>query len=85
VPPAGDFAIQISSVRSEAAAKVEWARLQRAHGDLLAALPVHYQKADVEDKGTYYRVQVGEMEKDAARKLCAQLKQRKQGCFVVER
>lgn len=84
-PPAGDFAIQISSVRTEAAAKVEWARLQRAHGDLLKSLPVNYQKAVIKDKGTYYRVQVGEMAKDAARKLCAQLKQRKQGCFVVKR
>lgn len=84
-PPAGDYAIQISSVRSEATAKKEWARLQRVHGALLKNLPVHYQKADIKDKGIYYRVQVGELQKAAARKLCTQLKQRKQGCLVVKR
>ncbi len=83
--PSGNFAIQLSSVRSVAAAKTEWVRLRRVHGDLLKTLPVRYQKASVKDKGTYFRVQVGEMQKSAARKLCAQLKKRKQGCLVVKR
>jgi len=81
----GDVVLQLSSVTSETAATHEWARLQKAHPDQLGGRKLSLETAEV--KGTtYYRVQTGPFaSRDAAAKVCAQLKARNQDCLVKQR
>ncbi|WP_193369194.1 SPOR domain-containing protein [Pelagibius marinus] len=81
----GDVVLQLSSVKSEAAASQEWARLQKAHPDQLGGRKLSLEAAEV--KGTtYYRVQTGPFaNRDVAAKVCAQLKARNQDCLVKQR
>ncbi len=82
---AGDVVLQLSSVKSEAAATQEWARLQKAHPGQLGGRKLSLETAEV--KGTtYYRVQTGPFaSRDAAADVCAQLKARNQDCLVKTR
>ncbi len=76
--------IQISAVRSIAAAKSEWARQQKKHGGLLAKLELEIQKANVKGK-IYYRVRGGPLKNIAtAKKICAELKAKKTACIIVK-
>ncbi len=84
-PGAGDIVLQLSSVRSEAAATKEWARLQAAHPALLGPLALALDTADVQGS-TYYRVQTGPFpNREAASEVCGRLKSRNQDCLVKQR
>ncbi len=80
------YALQLVSVRSAESAKKEGQRLQRVFPNLLGNLKLEVQKATVSGKGTVYRLRFGPFPNRAtARDLCAQLKAKKQDCFVVRR
>jgi len=82
---AGDVVLQLSSVKSEAAAEKEWQRLKAAHPGLLGSLPLTLERADVQG-ATYYRVQTGPFpSRSAANEVCSQLKARQQDCLVKQR
>src|SRR3546814_335538 len=82
---AGDVVLQLSSVKSEAAAGQEWKRLQAEHPGLLGKRAVTLETAAVQGT-TYYRVQTGPFaSRDAAAEVCAQLKARNQDCLVKQR
>jgi hypothetical protein len=82
---AGDVVLQLSSVKTEAAAAREWKRLQTAHPALLGKLPLALETAAVQGT-TYYRVQTGPFaSRDAAAEVCTQLKARNQDCLVKQR
>jgi len=80
----GTYRVQLSSLRSEADADAAWKKLQKNFPDLLGDLPVTVVKADVADKGTFYRLQAGALSEQAAKDLCAELKRRNTDCFVVK-
>lgn len=81
----GDIVLQLSSVKSEAAATREWARLQAAHPSLLGPLALALDTADVQGS-TYYRVQTGPFpSREAASEVCGRLKSRNQDCLVKQR
>jgi hypothetical protein len=80
----GPVRVQLGSLRSAEAAKAEWARLKREQPELLGKLSAIAVKADLGDKGVYYRVQAGPLpDGTAAERLCGELKQRKLGCSLV--
>ena len=80
----GPLRIQIAATKDEASARAEFARLQKAHADLLGNLSATVVKADLGDKGTFYRIQAGPIaDKAQADKLCGQLKPLGIGCIVV--
>jgi hypothetical protein len=83
-PTAGGGArVQLAAVKSEAAASTQWAKLQKAHPDLLGALSLNVEK--VEKNGTtLYRVQAGPLSKVQAKDLCSKLKAQKQDCIVAK-
>lgn len=82
---AGDVVLQLSSVKSEAAAAVEWKRLKAAHPGLLGSLALALETAQVQGT-TYYRVQTGPFaNRGAAAEVCSQLKSRNQDCLVKQR
>ena len=72
--PTGGWRIQIASVKSEDIAKSTWARLQAAHGDVLANLRMQPAEVDLGDKGVWYRVQAGPLDEKQAQSVCGTLK-----------
>jgi hypothetical protein len=82
--PAGPVRIQLASLRTPEAAKEEWARLKREHPDSLGKLTAVAVKADLGDKGVWYRVQTQVFDDAAAAdRLCADLKKQKIGCSLA--
>jgi len=79
-----NWRIQISAVKSEDAAKAEWAKAQKANSDLLGKLKLEIQKIDISGK-TYYRVRGGPIkDKITAQTLCNKLKAKKTACIIVK-
>jgi SPOR domain len=73
--------IQLGSVRSEDAARQEWDRIKRTNADLLASVSATPIRADLGDKGVFYRIQTGAVA-DAER-ICSELKRRNIGCIIA--
>ena len=85
-PAAKGFYAQVASVRSAADAEREWTRLKREHPRLFQGRAVQVDRADVDERGIFYRLRVGPFaERGAAEKLCAQLSARKRDCLVLRR
>ena len=82
----GSHVVQIAAFRSEQEALTAWGGMQRRHGDLLAQLGPDIQRADLGDRGVYYRLRVGPFyEKGSADGFCTDLKARNQDCLVKAR
>ncbi len=83
--PAGSgYRVQLAAVRSERDVQREWTRLRTRHSGLLNRLRLSVVRADLGDKGIYYRLRAGPLEnKAAARTLCGELTKIKVGCLVV--
>lgn len=87
LPPAGGgFLVQLASVGNEAAVEREWGRMQSRHPQLLGSLSLTVERADLGDRGIFYRIQAGPLaNREAAEGLCAQLKAQQQDCLVRAR
>ena len=84
VAPTGNTRVQLAAGKSEASVQKEWAALQKAHPDLLGPLSLHIERVDKGASGIFYRLQAGPLaDKNAAKELCAGLKQKGQDCLVV--
>jgi cell division septation protein DedD len=79
----GGWRVQLASAKSEEVAKSTWAKLQAAHGDVLANLRMQPTKVDLGDKGTWYRVQAGPLDEKQAHSICGTLRSRRTDCVVV--
>jgi cell division septation protein DedD len=78
------YRLQLGALRSEDAARQEWEKLKKAHGDLLGALNAAWPRADLGERGIYYRIQAGPVgDVAAAEHLCGELKRRNVGCILV--
>jgi cell division septation protein DedD len=76
--------LQLGSLRSEDAARQEWERIKRKNSDLLGSLSATPVRADLGDKGIYYRIQAGPIaDPTAAERICGELKQRSIGCIIA--
>lgn len=81
---AGGVRLQLGSVRSEGDAREEWARIKRSNPDLLGGLTAVAIRADLGDKGVYYRILAGPVGDPAtAERLCGELRQRHLACVIV--
>ena len=79
------YLVQLSAVRTEQAAKSEWARLLKAHPDVLGGLDSVIQRADLGDKGIFYRVRAGWFTSRAeAKAICDELATRNVGCLIAK-
>ncbi|HXV25238.1 MAG TPA: SPOR domain-containing protein [Alphaproteobacteria bacterium] len=82
---AGSWKIQLAAVKTEAAAKQEWSRVQKVHPDLLGDMRLTVQRADLGTKGIFFRIQAGPLpNRTTAEDVCAELKASKQPCIVVK-
>jgi len=76
--------VQLAAFRDRAAAETAWARLSKAHPDILGPLPHAVVFADLGDLGKFYRLRAGPLASgNAAEQLCRSLKQRDVECLVV--
>ena len=81
--PTAGWRVQVASVKNEDVAKSTWARLQSAHGDVMANLKMQAVRVDLGDKGVWYRVQAGPLDEKQAQTVCSTLKGRKADCVPV--
>jgi hypothetical protein len=81
--PTAGWRVQVASVKNEDVAKSTWARLQSAHGDVMASLRMQAVRVDLGDKGVWYRVQAGPLDEKQAQSVCSTLKTRKADCVTV--
>jgi cell division septation protein DedD len=80
----GAYRVQLGAVRSEIDAEQEWSRLRKRYPDLLGNLELAVTRADLGDKGVFFRLRAGPIPDQAsARKLCDDLTEKKIGCLVV--
>lgn len=77
------FAVQIASVPSREGAQQSAVNLQQRFGNILGGRGVSIQEAQIEGRGTFYRVRVGAQSRDDANNLCAQYKRAGGSCFVT--
>lgn len=76
--------VQLASLRNPDEARDEWTRVKRENSDLLGRFTAVAVRADLGDRGTWYRVEVGPVgDRAAALRLCKALKERDLGCQLV--
>ncbi|PKQ02549.1 MAG: hypothetical protein CVT73_18025 [Alphaproteobacteria bacterium HGW-Alphaproteobacteria-12] len=76
------YVVQLAAFRDEPSARDAFHKLQGKYPDLLASLTSDIQRADLGEKGIYYRLRAGYMDKTAAEGICASLEAKGQGCLV---
>lgn len=82
----GAYVVQISALRDEKSARTAWAQLGKRFPAVLNGHALDIEKADLGEKGTYYRVRAaGFTSKAAAQSACAKLKAGGQDCMVKKR
>lgn len=82
----GAYVVQLMALREEAGAKNAWAALQKKHPSILGGQALDIERADLGDKGTFYRVRAaGYATKAAAQSACTSLKSAGQDCIVKTR
>jgi cell division septation protein DedD len=83
-PAAGAYLLQIGAYKSEDEALAAWKTYQAKHAALLAGFSPDVQKADLGEKGTWYRLRISSFaDKDAALALCERLKSQNGACFLA--
>jgi hypothetical protein len=80
--PAGAYVIQIASLPSEAEAQTSYSRLSAKFSGIIGGRGVDIRKAQIKNKGTYYRVRIPAGSKQEAQALCSQYKQAGGSCLV---
>jgi hypothetical protein len=82
-PSAGGYAVQVSSQRTEAEAQSAFKSLQAKFPSQLGNRQPIIHRADLGDKGTYYRAMVGPFgSSEAASAMCSNLKAAGGSCIV---
>ena len=79
----GSHLVQIGAFRSQAEADGQWSKLQGKLGEYLDGKSQDVERADLGDKGTYYRLRIGPFASaDDAKTYCAGLKERGTDCLI---
>jgi cell division protein FtsN len=80
----GSYLLQIGAYKSEGEAMSAWKTYQSKHATLLSGFGPDVQKADLGEKGTWYRLRIASFaDKDAAAALCDRLKAQNANCFLA--
>lgn len=80
------FALHLASLRTKAAAKLDWSRLKAKFPDLLSGRQAEIVPVDLENKGVFNRVFASPFSTQAeAEAICGALRAQAQYCKVVKR
>lgn len=83
VSKTGDYVVQVASQRSEGDAMGSWKALKARYPNLLGSYTASVKKADLGDRGIFYRAQVGPFaSRDQANELCQALRAQGGDCVV---
>jgi hypothetical protein len=82
-PAAGGALVQLSAQKSEEAARSTYRDLQSKFPGILGGLQPNLQRADLGDRGVYFRVRVGPFAAADAQKLCGNLKAAGGDCIIA--
>ena len=74
--------VQISSQRSEADAQAAYRAMQSKFPNVLGSRTAMIRRADLGEKGIYYRAMVGPLSSEDAQQLCGNLKSAGGQCVV---
>ena len=80
---ASGMMVQVSSQRSQDAAQATFRDLQARYPSILGGYDANIQRADLGDRGIYYRVRVGPLASADAQSLCAELKSAGGDCILA--
>ena len=79
------YRLQIGAVKTPEIAKQALDRIKRQNGDIVGSLPVSVDRADLGQRGVFYRLHIGPItDAGQAERLCAQLRQRGVGCILAK-
>ena len=78
---AGSY-VQVASQRSEAEAQASFRSVQAKFPNVLGARQAVIRRADLGDKGVYYRAQVGPLSAEQANEICSNLKAAGGQCLI---
>ncbi|HZP19152.1 MAG TPA: SPOR domain-containing protein [Bauldia sp.] len=81
--PSGAALVQLSSQKSEDAARSTYAGLQRKFAAILGPYKPNIARADLGDRGIYYRVRVGPFSAADAARLCEDLRAAGGECIIA--
>lgn len=83
VTSSGSTFIQLAAVKSEAEAASQWTKF-KAKNPELSSLSMRTQKADLGEKGIFYRIQAGPLSAENATKTCTAVKGRGGSCIIAK-
>lgn len=83
VASAAGYAVQIASQPTAEAAQQSYATLARRFSKVLTGRGVDIQRADIPNKGTYYRVRIPAASKQEALSICRDYKAAGGSCYVT--
>ncbi len=84
VSAGGSVAIQLGSFPTDLLAASSWSRIKTSNAGVLGDYSPKFQRAEVEGKGTWYRLQVtGFADKASAQDVCNKLKANGQACIIT--
>ena len=76
--------IQLGSFRKKSVATRAWQQARKKYSKMLEGERRNIQKADLVERGIYYRVRGGPVAQEAAETICRAIKKRdKNGCLIV--
>jgi cell division protein FtsN len=79
----GGYTLQIGAYKSQAEAMGAWKIYQSRHAALVSGYHPDVQRADLGDKGVWYRLRIaGFADREVALALCDRLKADGGGCFL---
>ncbi|WP_158085546.1 SPOR domain-containing protein [Henriciella aquimarina] len=82
--PGGQYVVQISALRSEAAAADAWKTARRKNPDIFRGASMSIERADLGAKGVFYRLRAGAFgSRDTASTFCDAYKAEGGDCIVV--
>jgi len=80
---AGGYFVQVAAQRTQAEAQSAWRATQGKYPGILGNYSANIRRADLGDRGIYYRAQVGPFNsKDQANELCQSLRAQGGDCMV---
>lgn len=81
----GSHYVQLGSVKTAAGATSEWSKIQKKYPAELAGSKYRVERADLGDRGVFFRIQAGPMSKESASAICGSIKaQTPGGCLVTQ-
>ncbi len=79
----GGLLVQVTSQKSEQGALSAYRGMQSRYAQVLGRYQPNVQRADLGDRGVYYRVRVGPFAGDGAQRVCTALKEAGGDCIIV--